>query len=258
MTVIGTVASTWRYPVKSMRGEQADEIFAGYAGVYGDRLYAFTSPGGPAVFPYLTGRENAKMLLHTPRFRAGAASLAPPLAAQSIGLGMGLTPLYGSGDELAIDVTTPDGEVFAIDDPELVERLGGGALELLRSERPLTDCRPVTLLSLQSVAAIAEASGVAPDPRRYRANIVADLAGSAAFAEDELLGRTLRIGERTTITLVERDPRCKMITLDPDTAEAVPAVLEYVTRERDSRAGVYAAVLAEGVVRPGDAIELLD
>ena len=43
MSIIGTVESLWRYPVKSMRGEELDELFAGYAGVYGDRLFAFES-----------------------------------------------------------------------------------------------------------------------------------------------------------------------------------------------------------------------
>ena len=41
MPIIGTVDSLWRYPVKSMRGEEMEEMFAGYAGVYGDRLFAF-------------------------------------------------------------------------------------------------------------------------------------------------------------------------------------------------------------------------
>ena len=43
MSVVGTVESLWRYPVKSMRGEELDEMFAGYAGVYGDRLFALAS-----------------------------------------------------------------------------------------------------------------------------------------------------------------------------------------------------------------------
>ena len=34
MNMVGTVESLWRYPVKSMRGEELDEIFAGYSGVY--------------------------------------------------------------------------------------------------------------------------------------------------------------------------------------------------------------------------------
>jgi uncharacterized protein YcbX len=43
MPIIGTVESLWRYPVKSMRGEEVNELFAGYAGAYGDRLFAFES-----------------------------------------------------------------------------------------------------------------------------------------------------------------------------------------------------------------------
>ena len=38
MELIGTVESLWRYPVKSMRGEELQEAFVGFSGVYGDRL----------------------------------------------------------------------------------------------------------------------------------------------------------------------------------------------------------------------------
>ena len=38
MTIVGQIDSLWRYPVKSMRGEEVDEAFAGFSGVYGDRL----------------------------------------------------------------------------------------------------------------------------------------------------------------------------------------------------------------------------
>src|SRR6266850_595442 len=69
MSVVGRVESVWRYPVKSMRGEELPEIFAGFAGVYGDRLFAFKSTATPAGFPYLTGREAHEMLLYRPRFR---------------------------------------------------------------------------------------------------------------------------------------------------------------------------------------------
>jgi uncharacterized protein YcbX len=47
MATIGTVESLWRYPVKSMRGEELVEMFAGYAGVYGERLFAFQSSASP-------------------------------------------------------------------------------------------------------------------------------------------------------------------------------------------------------------------
>src|SRR5215472_16452350 len=69
MSVVGKVESVWRYPVKSMRGEQMPEIFAAFAGVWGDRLFAFKSAATPVGFPYLTGREAHEMLLYQPRFR---------------------------------------------------------------------------------------------------------------------------------------------------------------------------------------------
>jgi uncharacterized protein YcbX len=78
MTVIGRVESIWRYPVKSMRGEELNEAFIGFAGVYGDRLFAIGSAARPKGFPYLTGREQAKMLLYRPQFRHPDKAAKPP------------------------------------------------------------------------------------------------------------------------------------------------------------------------------------
>jgi MOSC domain-containing protein YiiM len=49
-----------------------------------------------------------------------------------------------------------------------------------------------------------------------------------------------------------------MITLDPDTAEKTPAILKTVAQAHEGMAGVYGAVLVEGIVRKGDPVELLD
>ena len=78
------------------------------------------------------------------------------------------------------------------------------------------------------------------------------------FAEDKLIGKTVQIGAKIVLSLLERDPRCKMITLDPDTAEANPEVLKMVVKGHDGMAGIYGAVLVEGEVRPGDEIKLLN
>ena len=50
MSIIGKVDTLWRYPVKSMRGEELDQAFAGYSGVYGDRVFAFRSSAIPRDF----------------------------------------------------------------------------------------------------------------------------------------------------------------------------------------------------------------
>jgi hypothetical protein len=66
----------------------------------------------------------------------------------------------------------------------------------------------------------------------------------------------LKIGEWLEVVIVERDPRCIMITLDPDTAEATPKLLQHVSRKHDGDAGVFAAVLRRGRVNKGDSIFL--
>jgi uncharacterized protein YcbX len=121
----------------------------------------------------------------------------------------------------------------------------------------MTDCRPVSLFALQTARRLAEEIGTAIDKRRFRANMYVDLGSDAGFAEDGFVGRRLRIKSKAVISILERDPRCKMITLDPDTAESSPEILRKVARGHDGKAGVYGAVLVEGIVRQDDAIELL-
>jgi uncharacterized protein len=72
------------------------------------------------------------------------------------------------------------------------------------------------------------------------------------------VGRTLRIGARTAVAVVKRDSRCKISTLDPDTARPNPEVLRRLARDHEGQAGIYAVVLAEGTIRAGDEINLLD
>jgi uncharacterized protein YcbX len=93
MSIIGQVESVWRYPVKSMRGEELPAIFASFAGIYGDRLYAFKSSAASAGFPFFTGRERHEMLLYCPRFRHPEKSAIPSNLAEAEALSPILTIL---------------------------------------------------------------------------------------------------------------------------------------------------------------------
>src|SRR5229473_2270601 len=121
MPIVGTVESLWRYPVKSMRGEELNEMFAGYAGVYGDRLFAFTSSASPKGFPFFTGREQRQMLRYQPRFRNSDKAERPVNLSDAEK--HSATPLYADPDDLMVDVETPAGKAVAIDDPALIEML---------------------------------------------------------------------------------------------------------------------------------------
>jgi uncharacterized protein YcbX len=262
MKVIGQVHSLWRYPVKSMRGEELQESFLGFSGVYGDRVYAFRSSGAPKGFPYLTGREQETMLLYRPGYRHSEHMVRPPNLAEAEIRGPGVTPVYASPADSMLDVETPAGELLAIDDPQLLHKLRQGIREtyeltLLRSDRAMTDCRPISLFSIQTVQQLSRELENDLDRRRFRANIYVDLVSANGFGEDQFVGRTLKIGSKAIIAITDRDPRCKMITLDADTAEANPEIMRRLARAHDSKAGVYGAVLMEGTVRPGDQITLL-
>jgi uncharacterized protein YcbX len=263
MAIIGTVESLWRYPVKSMRGEELNEMFAGFSGVYGDRLFAFVSSGSPKGFPYLTGREQRQMLQYRPRFRYPDKAARPINLIEAEKMPPGVNPIYAEPEDLMLDVETPAGNAVGIDDPALIDMLRAGieekhALTLRRSDRAMTDCRPLSLFAVQSARKLGEETGTSVDKRRFRANVYLDLTSSDGFAEDEFVGRSLRIGSKVVISVLERDPRCMMITLDPDTGEKEPALLKKVAQAHSGMAGVYGAVLAEGMVRKGDPVEVSD
>ena len=263
MTTVGTVESLWRYPVKSMSGEAMTEVFMGFSGFYGDRCFAFKNSSARKGFPYLNATVQQQMLRYRPRFRNAERTTKPPNLTEAMGIAPGVTPANAEPDDLIMDVVTPSGAVVAVDDPALVEMLGEGLrgenrLTLMRSDRALTDCRPVSLIGLQTVRQVEAELGIPIDKRRFRANIYLDLASDCGFAEDELVGRQLRIGSSAVIMVLERDPRCKMISLDPDTGEHNPDVLRKVAQAHGAFAGVYCAVLVEGILTNGDSIELLD
>ena len=263
MSIIGTVESLWRYPVKSMRGEEIAEAFAGFAGFYGDRCYAIGNSSARAGFPYLGATTHGEMLRYQPRFREPERSFRPPNLTEAESIAPGVTPSNAGEGDFDLDVITPSGAVLAVDDPALLEMLGEGLkgenhLSLLRSHRALTDCRPVSLIALQTIAQIGNELGFAIDKRRFRANIYFDIASGEGFGEYASVGRRLRIGPKVEIMVLERDPRCKMISLDPETGEHNPAILKQVAKAHEADAGVYCAMLVEGMIKKGDAIELLD
>jgi len=258
---IGTIETACRYPVKSMAGEEMDEAFVGFAGMMGDRAYAFV-PTAPTTkgFPWHTGREQETMVLYRPRYRDGKRSRLPVDVAASFAMKPGMNTEFPDSAAFAVEVTTPDGQTLPVDAPELAAELGrqgGTPVKLRFSERGLYDCRPMSIIGNASVRALGEAAGKPMDRRRFRANVYADWEGGQPYREDELVGRVVQIGDRLRITVLERDPRCKMITLDPDTAEMDPRVLRHVAQARGGKVGVYAAVLVEGIVRKGDPILLV-
>lgn len=229
---VGKVLGLWRFPVKSMAGEQVAEADLTWSGLAGDRKWAFVRPGQQRNgFPWLTIRQQPVM--H--RYRPVLVDPAAP-------------------DRSLVRVATPAGGVLEIDDPALAAELGDG-VSVLRQNRGIPDAAPIALISVQSVVALSRSVGFDLDPARFRANLVVDAPGGAEFPEDAWVGRSLEIGS-AVVRIDERDPRCGLVNVDPVTLRREPAVLRAIARERDLCLGVYGSVVTPGMIRTGDAIRL--
>jgi uncharacterized protein len=253
MNVVGRVESLWRYPVKSMRGEELREAYLTATGVYGDRRYAFLSTGARKDFPYFTAREQPEMLQYRARYRYPEKMVRPQ---GELSLAEG-----------AIEVETPGGERLSVDDPRLIDLLRGGLHEwqqkrhqvmLVQSDSPVVDTRPVSLFSLQTVRQLGGELGIELDKRLFRANIYVDLGSGGGFAEDAWVGRKLAIGEVAVVEILKRTKRCKLITLDPDTSVPNIDIMKKVATQHELRAGITARVVVEGMIAAGDEIRLVD
>jgi len=250
--MIGKIESVWRYPVKSMRGEAMNKVFVGYSGLIGDRVYAIHSDARAARFPWFTARNYAPLIQHKARFTQAGETAAPinPEAAH---------PNLPDDQSFSVEIETPEGIVAPLDDLFVASLppQTGETLSLRYSSRNFVDVTPVMLISRQTINQISQEFGTALTAERFRGNFNVDWQDGGGFFEDSLIGKRIRIGDQVEIALTERDRRCKMITLDPETAEASPDLLKHVLAEHDGCTGVYGSVVREGFVQPGDPIEVL-
>jgi len=238
---IGTIRVLRRYPVKSMAGEDLDRVFVSYAGLVGDRAYAFVDNRNKTNFPWMTGRQGHEMILYQPRY------VHPPE----------VNDLRPEAERFRAEVVSPEGEKFNVGEAKLQKHLEdrfGRSLKLRFSERAMTDARPVSLFGRATVQTLSSETGMTLDYRRFRANFYVDWESGEPFFENSLVGKTVQIGDEVTVHVVERDARCAMITLDPETAKASPEVHRNVVQKHEGCAGVYGAVLREGIVQVNDPV----
>lgn len=188
MNKIGTLESVWRYPVKSMRGEEVDDVFVAFTGVMGDRIYAISSSHATPEFPWHTNREQEEFVLYNARFKNHQSTLKP--TAMEAALKELLNPPYPLANAFALEIQTPDGETLDIEDPAFLESLrdkSEGELTLHFTQKNAVDCRPLSLFSHQTLVQLGDETGMDLDKRRFRANFYVDWISASGFYENELV-----------------------------------------------------------------------
>ena len=236
---IGHVEAIFRYPVKSMRGEQLETATLGWHGIDGDRRLAFRRLEDRGGFPWLNASKLPELLLFAPQRRED-----------------------GAQGELPTHIRTPDGEEMTVFGEELaaeVGRLYGAPVEMMHLRHGIFDDASISVIASDTVHEISQLAGQNPDVRRFRPNVLVRPLRSAPFQEDEWLGGVLSFGDAddaAAISVAMHDVRCSMINLDPDSAEVAPEMLKAVVRANDNNAGIYGAVTRIGRLRVGQTIFL--
>ena len=234
---VGHVESIFRYPVKSMRGEELEVAELGWHGLDGDRRLAFRLTDKSGGFPWLTAKKFPDLLLFAPERRDGAVE-----------------------GKLPTHIRTPSGEkmpVFGEDLAAEVERLHGAPVQMMRLNHGAFDEANISVISFDTVRDIGRLAGQSPDARRFRPNVVIRPLKSVPFQEDEWVGGVLSFGEgdnAPAIAVTMRDVRCAMVNVDPDSASRAPEVLRSVRRANQNNAGIYGAVIRVGQLVVGQIV----
>jgi uncharacterized protein len=264
VTEAGTVVALRRYPVKSMLGEDLGSARLTTSGLEGDRVAAVIDVETGNVATAKHPRLWRGLLAFTAQWNGGSPRITLP-DDESIGVDdAAAEPLLSELLHRPVQLSTvrPEKALVGRPDPEDVIEAGDDAdvpyqvLEISRGTEGATfvDFAPVHLITSATLA------HVGAEMIRYRPNLVFDLLGSTAFAENDWAGREVSVGP-ARLRVMLPTPRCAVPTLAHGALpRRVDAVRTLLTENRVAIPdvgvhpclGAYAQVVTGGTVSIGD------
>lgn len=227
-----TVREIWRYPVKSMSGEQLDRAVLGEHGIEGDRQWGVRDELTGLV---LTARREPRLLMATATLVDGEPRLVTDDGTE-----------LGTSDDIAAWLDRPVRLVAAADTTATFEN----PLDVEAEDDWVTwQSQPGSFHDGRSTVSLVSSGSLGDhDRRRFRINLVLDGDG-----EDDLAASDVAVG---TACLHVRRPidRCVMVNRAQPGLPADREVLRRVIRERGNLMGVGAVVLTPGEVAVGDVV----
>ena len=266
----GAVVSLWRYPLKSMMGEELNASDVTDRGLLGDRSLALVDTETAKVVSAKNPKKWPTM------FDCRAAFTAPPV------LGNPLPPVRVTLPD-GVSVTSDDSRFAALMSASLarpvtlataatttspsLEEYWPDMVELDHQETVTDEDMPAgTFFDLATVhvlttATINKLRELYPEGRfevrRFRPNIVVrSNDGDAGFVEDKWVGQELRVGDDVVLHITGPCPRCVMTTLPQGDLPKDSGLLRTAARHNHVNVGVYAEVRRGGRVQRGDPVSV--
>jgi uncharacterized protein len=268
----GLVASLWRYPVKSMQGEELGAAEVTARGLLGDRAYALVDRADGKAATAKNPRKWPTL------FDFRAAFIEPPRLGASVP---------------AVRITLPDGAIATsqqVDVNQVLSKVlnrtvaltatGGAHAEAVQAEEYWPDMEgldhrdtvtdfplpegtffDVAMLHVLTTATLARLHKLYPQGRfeiaRFRPNIVVTPASDEeGFVENAWIGRTLAIGDSVRLSITQPCGRCVMTTLAQGDLPRDPGILRTAAQHNKVNVGVYATVERVGTIRRGDPVKV--
>ncbi len=289
---VGTIRALWRFPVKSMLGEELDAADLTEGGIVGDRAYAIRDRETGKVASAKHSKRWPNLLDCRAAFvePPGPGDTLPPVRIEladgnsvlsdAADVDAVLSRFFGRDVELAraaqngytIDQYHPDLENYDPDGhrDEVVEAHLGAAFFNERGlpsavpEDSFFDLYPLSVLTTSTLDQLGDLEPESRfDVRRFRMNVIVDTP-ERGFVENGWLGRTLAIGDDVQLAVSLPDPRCCMPGLPQEDLPRDPQVLKALARHNRIDvagalypcAGVYAVAEATGTIRKDDSVSL--
>jgi uncharacterized protein YcbX len=258
---IGSVVSLWRYPVKSMMGEELNASDVTDVGLLGDRAFAVIDKSDgkaasaknprrwPTLFDFRAALEDevARITLPDGTTVSSDDEDVDRILSQNFGRDVTLRAA-GNGSSSS--------EGLWPDMPGLSHR--NTIHEFSLSRGTFFDAGMVHLLTTATIERFRELYPPGRfEVRRFRPNIVVQLsADEKGFAENDWVGRTVAVGDEVRLNVTKLCSRCIMTTLPQGDLPKDPGILRTIAEHNEANAGVYAGVMCGGMIRRGDSVIL--
>ena len=266
---VGSVGSLWRYPIKSMMGEELNATTVTEQGLLGDRAYALMDPSTGKVASAKNPRKWRKL------FEFAAAYTEPPrlgekfppvqitlakntvVTTEQSDIDQALSAALGR--EVTLSTSAPKAPTLEEYWPD-VEGLDHRETVTEEDMPPETffDFAVVHVLTTATIDRLRELYPEGRfEVRRFRPNIVVEPASDErTFIENSWIGRTLTLGDEVRLSINGPCPRCVMTTLPQGDLPKDVGILRTAAQHNQAYVGVYATVLRGGTVRRGDPVKL--
>jgi uncharacterized protein len=268
----GSVASLWRYPVKSVLGEELTATEITERGVLGDRAYALVdsvdgkaaTAKNPKKWPTLFDFRATFMEPPRPDTTAPPVRITLPDGTTVTSQQPDLNQLLSKVLNRPVTLTAAaPGQTGTINAEEYWPDMEGldyrdTVTDFTLPAGTFFDCATVHLLTTATLERLHQ---LYPQGRfeipRFRPNIVvAPAPGEQGFVENAWIGHTLAIGDSVRLSITGPCGRCVMTTLAQGGLPRDPGILRTAAQHNKVSVGIYATVERGGSIRRGDAVRV--